>query len=345
MEVKGKEVDIDRFGKNNILQDLKKLSQNILLGDGETFELELLFSNESEFNAVAYLENEKAVSNISISTVIDIYHHSLIMMKRNDFFDVLGKEKNLDNPFEIWEFEYPQVTELDTGYRQINFYEGPEAELKRNAAYLMTWFGMEFLIFHEIGHHLGGHIKYIRESLGVQALFANDQSSVIEAKQYQLLEMDADAIAVNLLLEDLYVKFHYYLKYISDATLLPQLLLSALTTVFFLIKKDFVEQFDQDSNKYLPRDFRFYLVVNIILNKFNREYKACKYNQSNEMFIGVIQKTNMLLQELYCNEDDWQGIELNNLRDIGNYYEKILLSEWQPLRNKLMKYSKIKLPE
>ena len=30
MEVKGKEVDIDRFGKNNILQDLKKLSQNIL---------------------------------------------------------------------------------------------------------------------------------------------------------------------------------------------------------------------------------------------------------------------------------------------------------------------------
>ena len=57
-------------------------------------------------------------------------------MKRNDFFGDLGKEETMNFPFEFWGFEYPEIVDLDNGYKQINFYEGPESDEKKSAAFL-----------------------------------------------------------------------------------------------------------------------------------------------------------------------------------------------------------------
>ena len=307
--------------------------------------LKIVFSNETEFNAVAYLEDKTAVSNISIATVIDIYHHALILMKRNDFFGDLGKEETMNFPFEFWGFEYPEIVDLDNGYKQINFYEGPESDEKKSAAFLITCFGMEFLIFHEIGHHIGGHIGYIKDKLNMQELFAQGQIKIIDAKKYQLLEMDADALSIAMLLENIKIKLSYYSTFVNgNINLIPHLLVSAITIVFFLIKKDFVEDFSYN-NKYLPRDFRFYLVLSILFSKLGNEYNICCQFQSKKSLLMTIGQTNKLLKELYIQEGTEQSIELHNLERIGRYYTETLLKEWKPLREELMEYAKVELPE
>ncbi len=346
MKVEGNEIDINEFGNNNILQSLKKLCENLVSDNNDKLNFKLVFSNETEFNAVAYLKDEIHMSNISIATIMELYHHALILMKRNDFFYMLGKEQPLIVPFEIWEFEYPEIVDLDNGYKQINFYEGPECDEKKSASLLMTWIGMEFLIFHEVGHHIGGHIEYIKDKLGLNELFIQGQEKIIGAKQYQLLEMDADAIAVVMLLDHLKTNWHSYSEMIGENTdLIPHIVFSAITLVFFLIKKDCINNFDENKNKYLPRDFRFYLVLNLLFKKMSNEYNVCRQSQDNKSLLMTVEKTNILLKELYINENRDNSLELDNLETIGKYYDEILIKEWKNLRSQLMVYSKIKLPD
>lgn len=59
------------------------------------------------FNAAAYEAGGKAYINMSIATVMQLYHHILLIMGREELLTGAGKEEMFDGRYRIEEFQLP----------------------------------------------------------------------------------------------------------------------------------------------------------------------------------------------------------------------------------------------
>lgn len=63
---------------------LKAEGEDIIHLPGRTFEFKIRFSENEDFNAAAYEVGNKAYINVSIITVMQLYHHVLLLMDREE---------------------------------------------------------------------------------------------------------------------------------------------------------------------------------------------------------------------------------------------------------------------
>lgn len=221
---------------------------------------------------------------MSFKCVKDIFHHALLLMGRPELLPDAGIEEAFEGTYRISEFDEPEILPYDDKYKQLVFYAGPDNPKRYQVAELIAFFGIEFLLFHELGHHIGGHIRYLSDKMGLSELYASHNSMIdSNSKLYQMLETDADALAMATLLESIGTKIDFYSKQFlnRNASLIPHCLIIALTIVFYLLPKEDDQQYDLNTSKYLPRDVRFRLVVDILLEKLDTDYHSCRMNQSN----------------------------------------------------------------
>ena len=324
---------------------LKSECENITYLPKGKFNFEVMFSENEDFNAVAYEIGNKAYINVSITTVMQIYHHILLLMEREELLPKAGKEDEYKGNYRIEEFEVPEICQFDRDFKQIAFYEGPENPKRRKIAELITIFGMEFMLFHELGHHMGGHLRFLMETLGVQKLYAQGNSVAIDSNVYQMLETDADAIAITFLLESISTKIEIYKEnYVNGVEeLIPHCIIVAVTTVFFLMEPEDYS-YNIDNAKYLPRDVRFMLIISILMDKLKGDYKICEFSQTSIELVKTLHISNELLSELYANKELDRKIMFNERNNIGDHYNTTLLSIWKDIRNELEKYAVISLP-
>lgn len=289
---------LEEFGKVNLLTILRAECENLVYDAKNKLNVCVQFSENKDFNAVAYEIGEKSYINISISVVMQIYHHVLLLMSRNELFPQLKEEKHHEETYRIEHFVSPEICSYDNKYKQIAFYSGPESPDRLRIAELIAMFGIEFVLFHELGHHLGGHLKFLNNKLGIQHLYAQGNSFTLNPQVYQMLETNADAIAGACLLENIRTKMDYYkernLKGINE--LLPHCIIIGLTTAFFLMNREDAT-YCINNSRYIPRDIRLRFIIQIIQDKLLCEYQDCAFSQTSDNLMntyGICNNLNFL---------------------------------------------------
>lgn len=339
-------LNLAEFGPNNMLSALKLECEHISHLPGRYFDFRVQFSENEDFNALAYEVGDKAYTNVSIAAVMQLYHHILLLMGRGELLPEAGQEELFEGKYRIEEFEAPEICPYDNQFKQIAFYSGPDNPKRLRIAEMITLFGMEFLMFHELGHHIGGHLRFLSEKMGIQELYAQGNSVTINPQVYQMLETDADAIAIASLLESISTKIDFYRDTFLDGAgeLVPHCVMIAVTTVFFLMEREDYS-YKIDNARYLPRDIRFRLVFYIFLDKLRKDYKMCRFSQTEEQLIETFEICNDLLGELYADKDSEKKILFCESDVIKGYYTEILLPLWKDIRDELKSYAVIDLPE
>ena len=340
-------IDVETFGKNNLLAMLKAESENITHLPGRKFDFQVQFSENEDFNACAYEIGDVAYTNISIATVMQLQHHIFLLMEKDGLFSCKEQKIVLTEDDYIENFAEPEICQFDNQYKQIAFYAGPVDSGLQKIAQLIVIFGMEFLLFHELGHHIGGHLKFLFDKIGLQKLFAqNNKNDKLEASLYQMLETDADAIAITTLLESINTRKEFYGAYFLEGniTLIPLCVMIALTTVFFLLNQE-DSSYRIEEAKYLPRDVRFFLVCQIFFEKLQTDYKECSFGWEQQELMKTFTVTNELLAGLYRKKSPQKKIVLQGKDEIRAYYNQELLPLWEKMREQLIPYAVIKLPK
>ena len=319
MNIYADRINIEEFGPDNILKAIIAECENVDYLPKNTFDFRIYFSDNEDFNAVAYEVGSRSLINIFI----------------------------FEGRYRIDEFDEPEIIPFDEQYKQLVFYSGPENPKRYSVAELIACFGIEFLLFHELGHHLGGHVRYLKDKMGLSELYAYHNELLKEnSRLYQILETDADAVAITTLLESISNKISIYARLFlnHNAELIPHCLVIALTIVFYLLPRENSESYDLETSKYLPRDVRFYLVLDIMFKKMDSEYCCCKGKQSNISLLNTLSMTNSMLDELYSASGKQNSINIMT-EEYRTYYTDILLSKWRDIRNELNQYAVIQLPE
>lgn len=336
---------LEEFGPGNLLSALKSECEHINHLPVRAIDFHVKFSDNQDFNAVAYEMGDSAYTNVSIATVMQLYHHVLLLMGRSELLPQVGEEGPYEGIYRIEHFVTPEICQYDNRYKQIAFYIGPEDPERLKIAELITIFGMEFILFHELGHHVGGHLKFLERKMGVLQLYAQGNSFALDPQSYQMLETDADAIASACLLESISTKIDFYIKSFLNGSgeLLPHCIMIALTTVFFLMDREDAA-YDINNSRYIPRDVRFRLVVHIIQDKLKTDYQSCAFSQTSDKLMDTFRVCNSLLDELYTEKDPKKKIVLDEFDEMREYYNNILLPLWKKLRIELEKYAVINLP-
>lgn len=180
---------LEEFGPGNLLSALKSECEHINHLPVRAIDFHVKFSDNQDFNAVAYEMGDSAYTNVSIATVMQLYHHVLLLMGRSKLLPQVGEEGSYEGIYRIEHFVTPEICQYDNRYKQIAFYIGPEDPERLKVAELITIFGMEFILFHELGHHVGGHLKFLERKMGVQQLYAQGNSFALDPQSYQMLEM------------------------------------------------------------------------------------------------------------------------------------------------------------
>lgn len=349
MNIFADKINVEEFGSHNILEALIIETEKVIYLPKSTFNVRVCFSDNEDFNAVAYEAGSHSWINVSFECVKKIFHHALLLMGRSELLPDAGIEESFDGRYRIDEFEVPEVIPFDEKYKQLVFYSGPEKPERSRVAELIAYLGIEFLLFHELGHHLGGHIRYLSDMMGISELYASHNELILENSQlYQMLETDADAIAIANLLESISTKISFYSEqFLNHHTeLVPHCLVIALTIVFYLFPTEKQDHYDLEISKYLPRDVRFCLVLSIMIEKMDSEYSCCREKQSNSSLIGTLSMANAMLDELYSDSDKQNSINFDfESEEYRIYYKNTLLSKWRDIRNELEPYAVIHLPE
>lgn len=71
------------------------------LHSAKKFNFKVWFSENEDFNAAAYEAGGKAYINMSIATVMQLYHHILLLMGREELLPEAGKEEMIDGRYRI----------------------------------------------------------------------------------------------------------------------------------------------------------------------------------------------------------------------------------------------------
>lgn len=189
-------------------------------------------------------------------------------------------------------------------------------------------------------------MRFLSEKFGLQELYAQGNSATINPQIYQMLETDADSIAIATLLESISTKIDVYKDKFLDGIgkFIPQCVMVALTTVFFLVERENYT-YNIDHAKYLPRDERFWLIIYIFLSKLKNDYKMCRCSQTDEQIIETFIICNNLLGELYMDKDSEKKILFCESDKVFKYYCEILIPLWRDIRNELNPYAVIHLAE
>ncbi len=342
--MKNEELDIAQFGEGNMLQYFLKELEAVLIQVNESDSCTVCFTNSKNYNAMVRNNGNNKRLEINIGVIMLIYHLSYILMLSNTIFPEIGGSEDISD-FNFFDFEFPAIESREDNFKEINFYSGPSDPLRLAIAQVIAMFGVEFVLFHELGHILGGHLEYLQERLGIIELKAHgsEHDLFIKARDsitYQTIEMDADAISIHLLLENVLCKK----KQIVNAFLygheieLGKLLVISIVIAFFLMNTGSKEE----SDKYLPRDYRFHLVVSILLSKLKGEYQSLLDDISH---ITDVVKIYLNCNDFLSNLFNCPKMEEIPSSELNQYYDDVIIKKWESIRNDVQKKARIKLPD
>jgi hypothetical protein len=165
-------------------------------------QLEVLIVDNPDFNAFAMEHNGHDRVCIFRGAIEKLYGNFLGMLSVPFFLPTVGDVSVEDMPDELLLGGFPSAPLLRSASAQnqsIPFYL-PNDETRRLVATVLIELALEFLIYHELGHVLGGHLELMESKTGSSFIseFANAIATPQIAMMQQVMECDADAFACHL---------------------------------------------------------------------------------------------------------------------------------------------------
>ena len=244
---------------------------------------------------------------------------------------------------------------FDEEKRQLVFFNGPIDILRRDIADFLALFAIRFIIAHEVGHHLNGHVMYVKEKTGqFELLMLNNLLDKINPLNYKTLEMDADAFAITDCIDNLITNYEafenstYFNCRLKDRNEIFKLWMFAIHCLFLLFERHTKEEKDIYKARYLPTNLRQLLNINVSIDYIECYLKITKYKYKENF------------HEFYCKEIK-NGIDYaescfnetfienhNFLQKITKdmealIYSNIVLDNWKNIKPDLERYSRLEL--
>lgn len=163
--------------------------------------LDILIVDNPSLGAWADSDAARDYIYIHSGAIEVIYGTMLGLLSTPMFFPGIGDFKNEVRPRSIPDGEFPRISllEITHGIEQNTHQLFPKNQTRTMLAQVMAELALEFLIYHEIGHIMGGHLEILRSSnhfasiTEVQYAFNKPEDSSLR----HVLECDADAFACH----------------------------------------------------------------------------------------------------------------------------------------------------
>ena len=259
-----------------LMQDQEILNADFLINDLEgqvKSSVEngcFIILNEPAVNAYAYRMNGVNVVALSAGSLYRcIYAADLFMLSENFMPDV----GDLNACYgDVAADAFPPEESEDGN---IGFKTSADDE-RRNLGYMIAALAFKYMVYHEIGHHVCGHVDRLQDSLGLDS-GETGLSKVLSPDDYKMMETEADIFAVQKLADefgDLMAKWNPFLEGELQELELFQLLETALVIVKENLSRDPLSIDEIEKGRYYPKMIRLIVDVTAVIVKLQKSLLA-----------------------------------------------------------------------
>lgn len=227
-----------------------------------------LINDDMQVNARAMIKDKIPIITLYTGTVIKILFAANIMMLNKDFLPGVG---NMDACYDTVSYDDFSMKK-DNKDNIIMPISGDY--YREMIGYIVANLAIRFIVYHEIGHHKEGHIKYFSEQ-GLKFNDAiNNESVVIDYDKRKEIELDADLFAMKMIVDEtdkLIEKWNGILNADFTYSEVFQLTLSALILIKENLSVDVYQLEEIETSSYIPNIMRITLSASIMfLNELFR---------------------------------------------------------------------------
>lgn len=189
---------------------------------------------------------------------------------------------------------------------------------RENVGYMIACLAVHFVVYHEVGHHMKGHVKKLKEKYN---LFYSETPYTWISNEYleerKQMELEADMYAVDMLIEKIDSLMECWGKYLNmDITYseMFQLIVPALVIVKENLPTEVLRVDEIEKGYYLPNIIRISIIVMIIAS--NPHIKKVVYPDLLELFTED--------EEFKVQFEEFSGIKVfdDNLQLTTEAYEE-----------------------
>lgn len=246
---------------------------------------------------------------------------------------------------------------FDDNIKEIGYTHFPNDAIRKEVSTTLSLFAIRFTIFHELAHHLSGHIFYIKEKTNKFELFTTNNDNNLEglsALDYQTMEMDADSFAIINSIVNIY---GIYVDFEKNSKLKKMIINRyELFTLWafsihclFLIFEDNHKSVDIMKDKHLPAKYRQSLNLSAAMRFLNNMKLEDTDSLDKQDFLKKVNEyiSFGIFQAEYCYNNSF-NTNHNFVMDLFKnpnllIHSQNVLDNWDNLRPKLERYARIEL--
>lgn len=190
---------------NDLIQEGQVLHESLtefMLPQWQHRPLEILIIDDPSLDARATEHADFDRIYIFRGALEQVYGNILGLLSTPDFFPSIGDVNVEETPRNLPDGGFPQVPLLrdnsDADNHDPVFF--PSDQQRRDVAQILAELALEFLLYHEIGHIVGGHLELLkaRQGLAMISEFAHPVHKSEDLLLRHVLECDADAFACDV---------------------------------------------------------------------------------------------------------------------------------------------------
>jgi hypothetical protein len=158
--------------------------------------LKVCIVDNDDLNAFAYTDGTSDYVVVFRGAVECIYGTFLCLFSTRTFLPTIGDPSAEDADLELDRHRLSRMPLLrNDGIIQTGRFHLPNDPARQLAAFLISESAVEYLLYHEIGHIVGGHLDMTSACQCQQPRFRTSDEADARSAAIQILECDADAFA------------------------------------------------------------------------------------------------------------------------------------------------------
>lgn len=339
--------------ENNIL-DLEVMLQlqldiETLIGDGC-----FAFIDKDEVNAFAMEKDGVPIIVLHTGTISRILCTASVLMLSDSFLPEVGDMATCYHDIS------PDMLTLktDNGNSSVLKMTISGDPCRENIGYMIASLAVHFVVYHEVGHHINGHVKKLKEKYN---LFYSEAPYTYVSDEYleerKQMELEADMYAVDMLIEkmdSLMARWSQYLDMNVTYSEMLQLIVPALVIVKENLPTEVMRLEEFEKGFYLPNIIRITIIVMVMISQ--PHIKKVVYPDILELFtedteyrrkfetlygINVFDDTSQLTKETY---EKFYSLMIVNAEQlyadifVGNHLNTTFLSDIKAMNWFLYQY-------
>lgn len=157
---------------------------------------------------------------------------------------------------------------------------------RENIGYMIASLAIHFVVYHEVGHHINGHVKKLKEKYNLfysEAPYTYISDEYLEERKQ--MELEADMYAIDMLIKKMDSLMAHWSKYLDmDVTYYKmfQLVVPALVIVKENLPTEVVRTEEIEKGFYLPNIVRITIIVMVMISQ--PHIKKAVYPDISELF-------------------------------------------------------------